>query len=116
MVVRNTRSWPLRPCASIESPQLSQESSTRMQWKCGRFTMPLGVKTYVMAILNVTPDSFSGDGLSQHNTDSIIERALQLVQDGADILDIGGESTRPGAEVVSAEEETRRIVPLVEKL
>jgi dihydropteroate synthase len=54
-----------------------------------------------MAILNVTPDSFSGDGLSRHSTDDVIAHAMQLVQDGADILDIGGESTRPGAAVVA---------------
>lgn len=85
-------------------------------WHCGRFALPLGRKTYVMAILNVTPDSFSGDGLSNRVLDSVIERALQAVRDGADILDIGGESTRPGAPEVSAQEETRRVVPLVEAL
>jgi len=85
-------------------------------WHCGRFTLPLGQKTYVMAILNVTPDSFSGDGLSNRVLDSVVERALQAMADGADILDIGGESTRPGAQEVSIEEETRRVVPLVEVL
>jgi dihydropteroate synthase len=69
-----------------------------------------------MAILNVTPDSFSGDGLSNRVLDAVVERALQAIEDGANILDIGGESTRPGAQEVSPEEETRRVVPLVEAL
>lgn len=86
----------------------------------------LGAKTYVMAILNVTPDSFSGDGLSCGNDqsqdlshrvlDNVLRRAAQMIEDGADILDIGGESTRPGAQAVSTEEETRRVIPVVEKL
>jgi dihydropteroate synthase len=84
-------------------------------WKCGRFDLPLGRKTYVMGILNVTPDSFSGDGT---NTDfaAALNRAQQMVKDGTDILDIGGESTRPGAVPVSIEEEVRRVVPLVREL
>lgn len=90
--------------------------SKNRTWRCGRFALPLGRKTYVMAILNVTPDSFSGDGLSNRVLDSVVERALQAITDGADILDIGGESTRPGAQEVSIEEETRRVVPLVEVL
>ncbi len=69
-----------------------------------------------MAILNVTPDSFSGDGLSHRVLDENVKVALQTIENGADIMDIGGESTRPGASEISAEEETRRVVPLVEKL
>lgn len=82
-------------------------------WKCGRFALPLGCKTYVMGIVNATPDSFSGDG---RLGDAAIECALQMVQDGADILDIGGESTRPGADKIPVEEELRRVVPLIEAL
>lgn len=66
-----------------------------------------------MGILNATPDSFSGDGVLGKQA---LDRALQMIEDGADILDIGGESTRPGAVAVSAEEETRRLLPLVEAL
>lgn len=66
-----------------------------------------------MGILNATPDSFSGDGILGQPA---LTRALQMIEDGADILDIGGESTRPGAVAVSAEEETRRLLPLVEAL
>jgi dihydropteroate synthase len=84
-------------------------------WKCGRFELPLGRKTYVMGILNVTPDSFSGDGTGA-DLDAAVRRARQMIEDGADILDIGGESTRPGAAPVSAEEEMRRVVPIVQEL
>lgn len=79
-------------------------------WNCGRYRLPLGQKTLVMGILNVTPDSFSGDG--QLGGDPV-RRAEQLIRDGADILDIGGESTRPGSASVSAEEELRRVLPVI---
>jgi dihydropteroate synthase len=85
-------------------------------WKCGRFELPLGQKTYVMGIVNATPDSFSGDGVAARSFDAALNHALQLVEDGAHILDIGGESTRPGAEPVSEAEELRRVIPLVEAL
>jgi dihydropteroate synthase len=70
---------------------------------------------YIMGIVNVTPDSFS-DGGKFYNSDKAIERGFAMVQDGAHILDIGGESTRPGAEAVDADEEIRRIVPVIEGL
>jgi dihydropteroate synthase len=82
-------------------------------WKCGRFALPVGDKTLVMGIVNATTDSFSGDGVLD---DAAIERALQMIADGADILDIGGESTRPGAAVISPEEEWRRVAPIIETL
>jgi dihydropteroate synthase len=82
-------------------------------WQCGQFRLEMGVKTYVMGILNVTPDSFSGDGKLGN---AAIERALQQIEDGADLLDIGGESTRPGSEKVSLDEELRRVLPVVEAL
>lgn len=65
----------------------------------------------VMGIINVTPDSFSGDGVM--NSDDAVDLALRMIDDGADILDIGGESSRPGATPVSAEEEIRRVVPVI---
>ncbi len=68
-----------------------------------------------MGILNVTSDSFSGDSIYR-NVDAAEQCALQMVADGADIIDIGGESTRPGAETVSAEEEIERVLPVVERL
>lgn len=82
-------------------------------WRCGRFNLPIGGRTLVMGILNATPDSFSGDGVLGKQA---LDRALQMIEDGADILDIGGESTRPGAVAVSAEKEINRLLPLVEEL
>lgn len=69
----------------------------------------------VMGIVNVTPDSFS-DGGEHATVDAAVAHALRLVDEGADILDIGGESTRPGAEDVSLEEELRRVIPVIERL
>ena len=69
----------------------------------------------VMGIVNVTPDSFS-DGGEHATTEAAIAHGLKLVEEGADVLDIGGESTRPGADEVSAEEELRRVIPVIERL
>lgn len=74
-----------------------------------------GSRTYVMGILNATPDSFSGDGLGA-NVDAAVRQAEQQAADGADILDVGGESTRPGAEPVSVAEELARVIPVIEAL
>ena len=74
-----------------------------------------GERTYIMGILNLSPDSFSGDGLGD-DLAVIVARARKLVAEGADILDIGGESTRPGAKPVPADEELRRVIPAIEKV
>ena len=78
------------------------------------FAWPIA-RPLVMGIVNVTPDSFS-DGGRFRDADASVEHALRLAADGADILDIGGESTRPGAEAISLEEELRRVVPVIERL
>jgi dihydropteroate synthase len=84
-----------------------------------------GSRTYIMGILNLTPDSFSGDGLLiqdpaadelRIDLDSILETARIFVENGADIIDVGGESTRPGAQLVAADEEMKRVVPVIEML
>ena len=79
-----------------------------------------GLRTYVMGIINVTPDSFSGDGVAAIGDDDPIERAVTQAQlfidEGADILDIGGESTRPGSRPVTAHEEKARIVPAIQAI
>ncbi len=82
------------------------------------FPLPWGSRTYVMGILNLTPDSFSGDGLLQrvNPLESALAQAWQFVEDGADILDLGGESTRPGARPVSEQEEADRVLPVLEAL
>jgi dihydropteroate synthase len=78
-------------------------------------TVLLGERTLVMGVLNVTPDSFSDGGLFL-DVDAAVKRALEMERAGADILDIGGESTRPGSQGVTAEEELRRILPVLNKL
>ncbi|MEW6674466.1 MAG: dihydropteroate synthase [Nitrospirota bacterium] len=85
----------------------------RLAWK--DFLLDFSKKTYIMGILNVTPDSFSEDGLYLDKSQAV-KRALQMVEDGADIIDIGGESTRPGSEPVTIEEELRRTIPVIERL
>jgi dihydropteroate synthase len=84
-----------------------------------------GSRTYIMGILNLTPDSFSGDGLLKNESsqgvieidlESILEIARNFVENGADILDVGGESTRPGAQLVSLDEEMRRVLPVISTL
>lgn len=72
-------------------------------------------KTQLMGVLNVTPDSFSDGGLF-FDKDRAIKRALEIVEEGADIIDIGGESTRPGSEPISIEQELSRIIPVIEEL
>jgi len=79
-------------------------------------TFEWGTRTYIMGILNLTPNSFSGDGLDGENLDSALKQARKFVECGADILDVGGESTRPGADPVSAEEEINRVLPLINRL
>jgi len=84
-------------------------------WNCRNRTIVLGERTLVMGILNTTPDSFS-DGGSFFSSAAAVERALEMVEQGADIIDVGGESTRPGAEPVGVEEEIGRTVPVIRKI
>lgn len=84
-------------------------------WKCGDRTLKLGQKTLVMGILNVTPDSFS-DGGNFTALESAVNHALEMIEQGADIIDIGGESTRPGSAPVSEIEEISRTVPVIQKI
>jgi dihydropteroate synthase len=87
----------------------------RKELPCKNHTLPLGTRTLVMGILNVTPDSFS-DGGRYVDVDKAIAHARELVEAGADIIDIGGESTRPGAEPVELAEELDRVMPVVRAL
>ncbi len=84
-------------------------------WRVGGRSFHSGAMPLLMGILNVTPDSFS-DGGEHTSVDNAVAHGLQLAQDGADIIDIGGESTRPGAAVVSLAEELRRTIPVIERL
>jgi dihydropteroate synthase len=84
-------------------------------WRCRGREIVCGQKTLIMGILNATPDSFSDGGKFQA-LETAVARGLQMAAEGADIIDIGGESTRPGAQPVSAEEEIRRTIPLIAEL
>lgn len=88
--------------------------ATSSRFLCGKFQLDLS-RPQVMGILNVTPDSFS-DGGKYSALGAAITHAQQLIAEGADILDIGGESTRPGAEPVSLQEELNRVIPVIEAL
>ncbi|MEK3839334.1 dihydropteroate synthase [Paenibacillus sp. FSL R7-0128] len=84
-------------------------------YRCGSSELKLGKRTLIMGILNVTPDSFSDGGLWTER-DRAVEHALQMAAEGADIIDIGGESTRPGHQPVSTEEELARVLPVIERI
>lgn len=94
---------------------LDLENDPPRRWKAGRRTLDLSRRPCIMGILNVTPDSFS-DGNSYPTVAKAVERALEMEQEGADIIDIGGESTRPSARPVPHDEELRRVIPVLEGL
>ncbi len=81
--------------------------------KAGIYELDVTEKTLIMGILNITPDSFS-DGGKFNELDVAVNRAIKMVEEGADIIDVGGESTRPGAETVSEEEELKRVIPIIQ--
>jgi dihydropteroate synthase len=84
-------------------------------WKIGERVFDLSRHGLIMGVLNVTPDSFS-DGGEFLNTENAVEHGLRMEAEGADIVDVGGESTRPGAQAISGEEELRRVIPVIEQL
>src|SRR6266571_8416583 len=87
-------------------------SATPMSWKARGYTLPLQDRVLIMGVLNVTPDSFS-DGGRFVKRETAIARAEEIHSEGADILDLGGESSRPGSTPVSEEEELSRILPVL---
>ena len=82
--------------------------------RCGKATFHWEDRTYAMGIVNVSPDSFSGDGLD--NVDAAVAQAQRFDTEGVDIIDVGGESTRPGSSPISVDEELRRVIPVLERL
>src|SRR4051812_25505018 len=88
---------------------------TTGEWKISRRSLRYGERTLVMGVLNVTPDSFS-DGGQFFSLAGALAHAEQMIDEGADIIDIGGESTRPGSNFVSEEEELCRVIPVIERL
>ncbi|MBV9396746.1 MAG: dihydropteroate synthase [Bryobacterales bacterium] len=87
----------------------------RFEWKLRDRTLILGERTLIMGVLNVTPDSFS-DGGKYADPDRAFARAIEMEEEGADIIDVGGESTRPGSKRISEGEELRRLVPVLKRL
>lgn len=104
----------------LERALTSSDATGRGALTMRSTTLTWGTRTYVMGILNVTPDSFSGDGVIAQTAEAFVEQAVaqaeQFVADGVDILDVGGESTRPGSQPATAEEEYRRVVPVIARL
>lgn len=90
-------------------------ATQQIVWRCRGREVVCGAKTLIMGILNATPDSFSDGGRFQ-TLEKAVARGLEMVKEGADIIDIGGESTRPGAQPVSVEEEIRRTTPIIAEL
>ncbi|MDO9069443.1 MAG: dihydropteroate synthase, partial [Deltaproteobacteria bacterium] len=86
-----------------------------MLWQCGKYKLDTSHKILVMGILNVTPDSFS-DGGRYLDPQTAVEQGLRMAEEGADIIDIGGESTRPGAQKISLDEELQRVLPVIREL
>ena len=83
--------------------------------RCGDMEFRWGERTFIMGIVNFTPDSFSGDGLG-NDINAALSQARRFIKEGADIIDVGGESTRPESAPISADEEKKRVIPLIEKL
>ena len=106
----------VHPLLGITVAELCAETDSSLIWRYKG--LPFGTRTFVMGILNLTPDSFSGDGLLRSTTplEAALAQAREFIAAGADILDIGGESTRPGARLVDADEELERILPLTRAL
>ena len=94
----------------------SQQSNQRKYiFKCREKELEIGTRTYIMGVLNLTPDSFY-DGGKYTSLDKALKRAEEMIHEGADIIDIGGESTRPGSLSISLEEECERVIPVINKI
>jgi len=106
----------LRNLALELKKTLENSQKENYSFACAGYNLKLGKKTFLMAILNITPDSFSGDGLSHLPLEHIQGIAEEKIKQGADILDIGAESSRPGAKRVSVKEESRRLLPVLKAL
>jgi dihydropteroate synthase len=100
--------------ASLLKWRQARGSSSPGVTRCGKTTFYWEERTYVMGIVNVSPDSFSGDGLD--SVDAAVAQAQRFVTEGVDMLDVGGESTRPDSSPISVDEELRRVIPVLERL
>lgn len=115
-LVQKLESYPyLQSLGRSLAETLKNLSKTQFTLRCRKKTFLLGEKTLLMGVLNVTPDSFSDGGLF-FDPSRAIEHGLKMAEEGADLIDIGGESTRPGSKPLEAEEELRRVIPVIESL
>ena len=105
----------LNPLGQSVKETLKNISKTQYSIRCRKRTLTLGKRTLLMGVLNVTPDSFSDGGLF-FDKDKAISHGLRMVEEGADIIDVGGESTRPGSKPIELEEELRRVIPVIESI
>ncbi len=105
----------LQPLGQSIKETLKNVSKTHYSLRCRKQTLTLGKRTLLMGVLNVTPDSFSDGGLF-FDREKAIAHGLRMVEEGADIIDIGGESTKPGSKPLELEEELRRVIPVIEAL
>lgn len=105
----------LNPLGQSVKETLKNISKTQYSIRCRKRTLILGKRTLLMGVLNVTPDSFSDGGLF-FDKDKAISHGLRMVEEGADIIDVGGESTRPGSKPIELEEELRRVIPVIESI
>jgi dihydropteroate synthase len=105
----------LQPLGQTLKETLTNISRRHPSIRCRSRAITLGKRTLLMGILNVTPDSFSDGGL-YFDREKAIEHGLRMVEEGADMIDIGGESTRPGSKPIAPEEEVRRVIPVIEAL
>jgi dihydropteroate synthase len=115
-LILKLESYPnLHPLGQSIKETLKNISRTHYSIRCRKGTLILGKRTLLMGVLNITPDSFSDGGFFFDN-EKAIAHGLRMVEEGADILDIGGESTRPGSKSLELEEELRRVIPVIESL
>jgi dihydropteroate synthase len=117
-LIKKLRIQPLKSLVAIASElrqALERYGGAKEPLTIGQRTFRWGERTYIMGVLNITPDSFSGDGLLGH-LEAVVDLAQEFAAQGADIIDIGGESTRPGSEPISAQDELQRVLPVVERL
>jgi dihydropteroate synthase len=112
----NMQPFGLAKLAEELRSTLKSYQKENFQLKAGKYRLNLGNRTHIMGIVNITPDSFSGDGLSNLSVSKVVEYTTGLVKDGADIIDLGGESSRPGAKKVSLKDEISRVIPIIKAL
>lgn len=115
LIVELDRDPVLKSLGQALKETIENSSKSLYSIRCLHRTYPLGKRTLVMGVLNVTPDSFSDGGL-YFERDRAVKHGLRMVEEGADFLDIGGESTRPGSKPVPFEEELGRVIPVIEDL